>query len=76
MCRLPSYSPITSLLLDVIETSRCSDDDLTVCAYDFALGNSQGKPSSRFHRVPAHDQRSAASRMKTDLLERLLRRLR
>jgi hypothetical protein len=74
MCRLPSYSPITSLLLDVIETSRCTDDDLTVCAYEAALGNSQGNPSSRFQRVFSHDQRSAVSRMKTDLLERLLRR--
>ena len=74
MCRLPSYSPITSLLLDVIETSRCSDHDLTVCAYDAVLGNNRGKPSSSSHRGPVHDKRSAVSRMTTDFLERLFRR--
>jgi hypothetical protein len=54
MCRLPSYSPITSLVLDDVDRSACSDRDLTACAYDAALGlgatarirgNASGQPT-------------------------------
>jgi hypothetical protein len=75
MCRLPSYSPITALLLDAIETSRCSERDLTFRAYDAALGSNLAETLTRSRRVPrVHDEPSALSQMTTELRERIWRR--
>jgi hypothetical protein len=75
MCRLPSYSPITALLLDAIETSRCSERDLTFRACDAAFGSNLAEPLTRSRRVPrVRDEPSALSQMTTELRERIWRR--
>jgi hypothetical protein len=56
MCRLPSYSPITGLVLDAAERSACTDHDLTDCAYDAALG--LGSTASIRENVSGHSTRA------------------
>jgi hypothetical protein len=74
MCRLPSYSPITDLLLEDIQTSGCSGSDLTVRAYDAALGVNRKTPFANTRLNGANDRQSAMLRLTTDLRARLFRR--
>jgi hypothetical protein len=78
MCLLPSYSPITGLLLDAIEHSRCSERDLTARAYDAAIGETvQMLPDVTVQQVRSvQAERSAVDIKPSGLRARLMQLLR